>query len=323
MSALRWLARDGLRAAQRLDNIACVSNGLLNSLRVQQIWHRRITGSPLEHPKSSPWTPFVRRCAHVLYASPKHESIEVGLEFLCEVNRIETMLRQAAQFRTAAFEQCDMQCDSILMALELGTDDVASRVADTSAKIERLAARSVDLRDAEERMLDPPPCTTAQERFLLTANDVLFRGNLSVLPLSHADRAAMNIGSGLEAGRVTPVMAGVIYRNLLAHAMPDAETEVVSRDDGARAWLRVSRLGEHHLIDMSPGRTGTFYRIFPKTDERTPQPSHWVSALRSIARAQTAMCDCCASRHPTREWFGELCDGLLASIEEHERAAAL
>ena len=207
----RTLLRDGLRAARRLDAAACRTSGLLHhNEAAKRHWVNRL-GWPLSTPVQL-WTNVVRCCADTLLlpatdARAHKDPLSIGLELLCEMNRCEMVYRHAAAFRTAAVlshdDHCDIHCDSLLTALELGTDDVHARQVETTKHIERLTTRARELREDEEQRLERPSLkVSARERLFLTVNHVLFHETLSVLPHRVADRAALSMGTGLAAGRV-------------------------------------------------------------------------------------------------------------------------
>jgi len=167
---------------------------------------------------------------------------------------------------------------------------------------------------------DDRTAPSKQEHLLMSLNDALFHEHgLCVMPYKVADRAALLPGSGLEAGRVSPLAMALLYRSVLSRCQSNLETEVISEEEGpGNAWLRVSDhdRGEHHLVDLSPARHGTFQRIFPEKPaaERTVQPNHWFAVLRTLSRALGSMCPCCVEKHPTAGWFAELCTDLHADL---------
>ena len=336
-------------------------------------WSKQVAGQ--RPPPSSTWTTVVKSCAGVLLrenrAHRRAEDVAVGIDMLCDMNRINTMFGHAAAFRDIAADfhspSSDIRCDSLLSALEAGDDNVDARITDTTAHLEHLAARLRDARAAEDRMLEPPPYdATPQEKLLRTASDIVFLYGLSVVTMQHADRAAMSLGGGLQRGRVTPLVAALVLRNVLHRCVeqqrpPDAlletlaeqgqvpgahasslSTEVIVEDYGERVWLRVSRWhkrdtledgsseqagvtdgrAEHHLVNLTPSAVGSFSRIFPKAlaARRRPPENHWVHVLQSVSEAHVGMCDCCYHEHQPFEWFGELCEDMLAELEAKEVA---
>ena len=112
----------------------------------------------------------------------------------------------------------------------------------------------------------------------------------------------------------------VLYRGVLSRCQSGLETEVISEEGHqvGQAWLRVSdwKHDEHHIVDLSPARHGTFARVFPKAPSAmlVAQPNHWIAVLHTLTRALGSICPCCVEKHPTASWFAELCSDLHVDL---------
>ena len=338
------LVRECLRASRRLDVAQRVAETWLQRrghARLLQ-YHQTVsilTGRAdiaLSRCEERPWTATVSSCARALIESPElhsdtEEGVDIAIQVFTDINAMEMTMRHATAFKHACADRSgatdaasvcdDVLCDSILSALEEGTDDVDARVAHTAARLNRIVSRSQEVAGAELTALEAPSHgVTRQERLLLAVNDVLFReSGLAVTPIELAKRAAFTLGSGLEHGQLTPLAAALAYRSVLGHCDPSLETEVVfddDVDDGAQVWLRVSSergvQAEHHLVNLCAGALGSFARIFPKRapDERTPSsPNPWAVVVQQLAEAREGMCDGCGTTHARKHpWPGMLDD---------------
>ena len=125
----------------------------------------------------------------------------LGLAVLQDLNWLEFVVREATQFRSAAADapgspSNDILCDSILEALEQGTNDASTRREATESQLDSIACRvtqalqekAEDVRPRDVVMphgvtRSPMAEPTKQEQLLLTVNDVLFwERDLLVMP---------------------------------------------------------------------------------------------------------------------------------------------
>ena len=287
------------------------------------------------------------------------DPIDASLQLICDVNRFEFSLRQAAAFHrqtrvTNSSSDNNILCDSIVTALEMGTDDVERRVANASSELDFIARRVRALTSAEETLHLRPSAgketEASVERLIMNVNQVLLHEcQFLIVPCEEAGRDALSIGCAIQTRCAIPLIAVLIYRAVLSRCAPYLETEVVLDMKGGdphgakRAWLSICSenwsTAECLLVNLSPDMDGTVQWLAPggllaherastvhragtskpRTTTMVPITNPWAAVLRNVVDAQSSMCDCCRgqhdAQHPTAEFVRQLCSDLASDLE--------
>ena len=221
--------------------------------------------------------------SHVNKVRRSDFAVDVSLELLSDINRVEHILSSTNTFKQAAVQAAtqphyDMQCSLILESLEFGhRHETPMRQQKSVATLKQLASRAAQL------SIENPEAAGLEERPLWCLLDAVRTAVLhdhAIVLTRGQDRASLLLGSGLTARRMTPLSAALLYRYILSRCDPALETEVVNdENDCVRVWLRVSHEArdQHLLVNLSPEGGGCYVKLFPRMakEKRVVRPNHW------------------------------------------------